>query len=102
MVINLDSSDGGGTHWVACYISTKVEYDTLNYSFGLEPQREVTISFEKHGLRIVFNSTQYQNFYSVLCSYFCLYFNNEHNNGRSAYEILYALSNNTRDYFENI
>ena len=34
MVINLDSSAGGGTHWVACYVSkNQVEYV---HSFGLE------------------------------------------------------------------
>ena len=34
MVINLVSSAGGGTHWVACYVSkNQVEYV---HSFGLE------------------------------------------------------------------
>lgn len=104
IIINLDSSDGGGTHWVACYISSKVEYFD---SFGLRPSEEVTSFFNK--LPIIHNSTQYQNLYSILCGYFCLYFTNERNNNHSAYDILYSLSNNTlsnesflRDYLKNI
>ena len=39
MVINLDSSACGGTHWVACYVSkNQVEYV---HSFGLELLRRV-------------------------------------------------------------
>ena len=39
MVINLDSSAGAGTHWVACYVSkNKVEYV---HSFSLELSRRV-------------------------------------------------------------
>ena len=45
MVIILDSSDGGGTHWVACYVSkNQIEYVDR---FGLEPPGEVAVYFAR-------------------------------------------------------
>ena len=106
MVINVDHSSSGGTHLVTCYVSKQIEYmDT----FGLEPPIEFFSYFVRSKKLGVYNSTQYQNIYSVLCGSFCLYYINERDRGRSAYNTLYAPSNNTLSnenflgtYFENI
>ena len=92
MVINVDHSSSGGTHLVTCYVSKQIEYmDT----FGLEPPIEFFSYFVRSKKLGVYNSTQYQNIYSVLCGSFCLYYINERDRGRSAYNTLYTPSNNT-------
>ena len=62
-IINLDSNNGPGTHWV-CYV------DSFYFDpFGLPPPEN--IFFIKR-----YNTSQYQTKkkISVLCGYFCLFF----------------------------
>ena len=60
-IINLDSNNGPGTHWV-CYV------DSFNFDpFGLPPPENIL--FIKR-----YNTSQYQKKISVLCGYFCLFF----------------------------
>ena len=61
-IINLDSNNGSGTHWV-CY----VDYFYFD-PFGLPPPKNIL--FIKR-----YNTSQYQKKkISVLCGYFCLFF----------------------------
>ena len=41
---------------------------------------------------IIYNNSQYQNNYSVLCGYYCLYFINERNKGKTLYQIFKPFS----------
>ena len=83
-IINLDSSDGGGTHWVAL----KDNGSHLQYfdSFGLQPPEEI-----KGGKKIQFNTSQLQDLKSSRCGFYCLYVLNELSKGKDYYDIIYSL-----------
>lgn len=69
-VINLDSANGIGTHWVA-YAKNK---DKIQYfdSFGnLHPPKEV-IKYLGHNLN--YNYTRHQNYNTHNCGHLCLSF----------------------------
>lgn len=73
-----------GTHWVTLEIcpNESVYVD----SFGLEPPLEV-IDFSKKPIH--YSIKELQNVDSNLCGYYCLYFINECNKGRSWENILH-------------
>lgn len=69
-IVNLDSSVGPGSHWVAFY--KKADDITYFDSFGnLQPPIEL-INYLGH--RINYNYIRYQNFNSVNCGHLCLRF----------------------------
>lgn len=71
IVINLDDSTGGGTHWVLLVNSSKSKNLLYYDPFGLEyPPEEVLDMNTKKGL--VANTSQHQHIDSVLCGYYCL------------------------------
>ena len=95
-IINLDSLEGLGTHWVCCWFS-KEHFEYFD-SFGLPPPLE----WEKNIMRwfpnmkfFLRNNYQIQDVNSVRCGYYCLYFLNEKNRGKSFVEILkmFSMSN---------
>ena len=43
-------------------------------------------------VKVVYNVNHYQNIKSLLCGYFCIYFLNEMNNGKSFLKVLKPLS----------
>lgn len=69
-IVNLDSSSGPGTHWVAYYKNDKhIEYFD---SFGnLQPPTEI---INYLGKKIKYNYTKYQDYDSVNCGHLCLKF----------------------------
>lgn len=69
-IINLDSSTGSGTHWVAYHKKgTNIEYFD---SFGnLQPPKEL---LNYLGDNIMYNYEAYQNYNSVNCGHLCLKF----------------------------
>lgn len=68
-IINLDSSENEGTHWVA-YIKLN-NYCEYFDSFGdLMPPLELTRYLEKYD--IYYNYNIYQSFNSVNCGHLCL------------------------------
>lgn len=69
-IVNLDSSAGPGTHWVAyCKKGTDVQYFD---SFGnLRPPQEIV---QYLGKDIKYNHSQYQNYNSSVCGHLCLKF----------------------------
>lgn len=89
-VINLDDQSGPGTHWVVMNIKPNImEYFD---SFGLNFPTEVIELSDKLNLNFVYISAQYQDVFSVLCGYYCLYFVNESSKGKSYHEIIKTLS----------
>lgn len=69
-IVNLDTSDGPGTHWVAYYKrNNQIEYFD---SYGnLQPPREI---INYLGENIKYNYYRYQNDNSVICGHLCLRF----------------------------
>lgn len=69
-IVNLDSSIGLGTHWVAYYKKDKhIEYFD---SFGnLQPPIEI---INYLGDKIGYNYTKHQNYDSFNCGHLCLIF----------------------------
>lgn len=69
-IVNLDSSSGRGTHWVAYFKHDNyiIYYD----SFGnLKPPKEI---IEYLGNKFVFNHEKYQDYNSIICGHLCLRF----------------------------
>lgn len=69
-IVNLDSSEGPGTHWVAYYKNNdKIEYFD---SFGnLRPPEEIVNYLSDN---IHYNYIKYQNYDTVICGHLCLQF----------------------------
>lgn len=68
-ILNLDSSENYGTHWVA-YIKNKNYYEYFD-SFGdLKPPLELIKYFRNKN--IVYNYNNYQKFNTVICGHLCL------------------------------
>ena len=72
-IVNLGNSDTGGTHWTCFIINNKIAvyFDP----FGLiMPQSIVRFIKRYKHLRIIYSIDQIQNYNSILCGWFCLYF----------------------------
>ena len=105
-IINLDSIEGSGTHWV-CYRNIDklmVEYFD---PFGLIMPHEVSHYLSKSGKRIVFSQDEIQNRDTVLCGYWCLYYLIERQKGKSILDVIHHEdfdhdnSDFIQDYFIN-
>lgn len=77
-IINLDNSNGPGTHWTAYRKAGKkiVYFD----SFGnLQPPVEVIQYFKSNGgpVEVTFNYNVYQSFNTYNCGHLCLKFLNQ-------------------------
>lgn len=71
-IINLDSKDGPGTHWVA-YIKNRKNILYFD-SFGdLRPPNELVKYFGRDA-NIKYNYNRHQNFNSFICGHLCLKF----------------------------
>ena len=72
-VVNLDSYQGAGTHWVAYHKCNHI----INYfnSFGnLKPPPEL-VKYFKHGINTIFyNHDPHQTFNQINCGHLCLQF----------------------------
>lgn len=70
-IVNLDSTDGNGTHWVAYKKKDKqvIYFD----SFGnLKPPIEIVKYFQKNNIK--YNYTKYQQYDTYICGHLCLKF----------------------------
>ena len=82
-VVNLDDNKGPGTHWVGLHIKPNIiEYFD---SFGLNCPEKIICLSTILGVNYLYNSTQYQDVLSVLCGYYCIYWINELNKGKTYY-----------------
>ena len=70
-IINLDDTQGSGTHWV-CYrnLDSVVEYFD---PFGLIKPNEALVYFRPSEKRIVYSMDEIQNHSTVLCGYWCFF-----------------------------
>jgi hypothetical protein len=69
-VLNLDTTDGNGTHWV-CLMKNKgisLYYDP----FGVEPPESVLAKIKNTKGRCYYSQEVNQDLDSVLCGYYCL------------------------------
>ena len=97
-----------GSHWVATYVKDNV----INYfdSFGLPPFQEIVDHARKKNLTLLHQNNQIQNINTTTCGYFCLYFLNEMNKGKTYFDILkvFDIHNTMKNekimewYFKNI
>ena len=85
-IYNLEPSYMSGSHWVATY----VEDGVINYfdSFGLPPFQEIVNHAKKKNLTLLHQNDQIQNIMTTTCGYFCLYFLNEMNKGKTYFDLL--------------
>lgn len=71
-IVNLDSMDGPGTHWVAyCKKNNSVYYYD---SFGDLPPPLELVNYFGSGTKIFYNYLIYQNFNTFICGQLCLTF----------------------------
>jgi hypothetical protein len=85
-IINLDSSDNNGTHWVAYIYRKNISF--YFDSFGIIPPLEV-IDYSQCN-KILYNNFIIQEKYSVLCGWYCIdfinYMMNQKTLNKEAYE----------------
>ena len=82
-ILNLDSSDGSGTHWVCWYKKgrNKFQFD----SFGLIPANELVEYLQSP---IFYNTEQVQPADQVFCGHLCLYVLKEMSDGKHLQTII--------------
>ena len=101
-IINLDDQIGPGTHWVATVVKPKSKIVYYFDSFSLPPPQEFMDYVDELKMKYKFNyGNPIQKIESVRCGYFCLYFLNEINKGKSFYKLLKVFSLSDQDYNEN-
>ena len=84
-IINLDSLENAGTHWVCCVPGGRALWYFDSFGMGF-PQEF------KSSKPVIWNSSQLQNIKSVLCGYYCLYFLHQWAQGKDFYDILKPFS----------
>lgn len=73
-IVNLDSSNGPGTHWTA-YRKTKSKVIYFDSFGSFQPSIELKKYFNSNGsTKIFFNYNSYQNVNTVICGHLCLQF----------------------------
>ena len=104
-IINLDDIEGQGTHWV-CY--RNLEKNLVEYfdPFGLIMPYEIHNYLLTSGKKI-YSQDEIQNRETVLCGYWCLYYLNERQKGKSILDVIHNKgfdednSDFIKDYFIN-
>lgn len=71
-ILNLDSSEGNGTHWT-CFIKEGRNIYYLD-SFGLPPPQDQVNRFHKRQDHVLYNDEQIQDIKSVVCGFYCIAF----------------------------
>ena len=99
-VINLDSLEGTGTHWVCCWFSQN-HFEYFD-SFGLPPPLEWEANIRKWFRKMKTfqrNNFQIQDFPSLKCGYYCICFLNEKkkNKDRKYEDILKMFSSDPKE-----
>ena len=87
-IINLDSIEGQGTHWVCCRNIDKLMVEYFD-PFGLIMPHEISHYLSKSGKKIVFSQDEIQNRDTVLCGYWCLYYLIERQKGKSILDVIH-------------
>lgn len=98
VVVNMDSSNKSGSHWIAIYID-KQGVGEFFCSFGLPPTISHHLKFLKNNSRYwMYNSTKLQCFSSSVCGHYCLLYLHDKMCGISLKHFLLRFSN---DCFKN-
>ena len=87
-IVNLEDNQGPGTHWV-CYrnLDSFVEYFDP-FGFSIMPH-EIYHYLLSSGKKPIYSHDELQNRDSVLCGYWCLYYLNERQKGKSVLDIIH-------------
>lgn len=70
-IVNLDSSDNLGTHWVA-YVKKGINVNYFDAFGNLRPPLELLKYFD--GCKILYNRRRYQDWETPYCGHYCLLF----------------------------
>ncbi len=70
-VINLDTMDSQGTHWV-CIVNRGIDCCYFD-SFGIIPDKRVIKYMETSRKNVLYNTAQLQDIKSITCGYFACY-----------------------------
>ena len=87
-IINLDDIEGSGTHWV-CY--RNLEKNLVEYfdPFGLKMPHEIRDYLLTSGKKKLYSQDEIQNRKTVLCGYWCLYYLNGRQKGKSILDVIH-------------
>ena len=105
-IINLDSIEGQGTHWV-CYRNIDKQMVEYFDPFGLIMPHEVYHKIAKSRKKIFYSQDEIQNRDTVVCGYWCLYYLIERQKGKSILDVIHNEefdqdnSDFIKDYFIN-
>ena len=98
LIINTDTKNLPGKHWVAIYISSYKEGEYFD-SFGHEPPQDIAIWLNRFSLKWKkVNVSLLQNPLSVQCGHFVLFYVNERPQVQSHFHVLKQLHS---DSFSN-
>jgi uncharacterized protein YutD len=74
LIINNQKSTENGEHWLAVYFDSKKNCYFLD-SFGMHPKFYGLNNYLKDkSVKIIYNNTQLQSFFSEYCGYYCIIF----------------------------
>ena len=91
-IVNLDDSEGHGTHWVAFVDDPRLPFIDYFDSFGQPPPQELITFFAKLGKPFLYNSSQLQEIKSDYCGYYVAYYIAQRAKGLSPQEVLYSMT----------
>lgn len=75
-IINVDPSDGPGTHWVAAYITSEETGEFFD-SYGQRPDvysRNIQTFLQDHSSTFTWNEKTLQSPWSRVCGQYCLFY----------------------------
>lgn len=88
MIINLDRSEGPGTHWVCCFTNTNFPYNIYFDSFGVGPSDIILKYLKQNKKQVKYNNSELQMMESIMCGYYCIYVLDKLAKGHNIYDIL--------------
>ena len=87
-IINMDTSDGQGTHWILASFLHK-DYNFFFDPFSVDPMPSVLELLKRNGKRTFTFDIQLQNLQSDACGYYCAYVAKQLLKKRKLTDILY-------------
>lgn len=93
-VVNMDTEDQSGTHWVCVHNLTDkcIYFD----SFGIDPPPLIIDFMKTSDKQLMNNDKRIQDLKSIACGYFCIYIIDQLNLGRSYISVLLDFDNNLK------
>jgi hypothetical protein len=93
LVMNLDPSSRGGSHWVCIYVDGKTRCGEYFDSYGMRPPVEDFVKFlDRNCARWTYNDRELQSLDTDVCGHYCIWFLSERARGRSMDEIVAGFS----------